>query len=378
MRRALFVLGAVLVLSGVGFVVLPLLEARQLGAQLVKDVATLRARAVQRTPPVQLPIHDNGFQCLAGILKVTPRDLAPFDSLDPSSPLAPWLRGEQPVSALPEDLKKKLRGLDGWADNVRACGASRELRYVPGAEPWDRSDPLLHVGVALSQLTVVQVRDALEAGRPVDAALRCEATLGVAFDLTYLNTAGVVAALGVARQLLPVCAAALNALPPEARAEASNTWATLLSRVVSIHDLLDTLRVTDAVHSFGPLVELEGLPPATPPVFEDSMPRALRERRLWPRWDKAFRALVAAPDAATRGARAEEIEALCEGDHGLPLLPVTVDVAVQEQRLRDLTVISQALTWLAAGAAGKPPVGERTAAGLVLPLDPPVTLPLNP
>lgn len=377
MRRALLALVVVVLLSVAGFIALPVFESRTLGKQLVQDVEALRARTLMRATPPQEPIHENGFLCLSGMLKVTPRDLAPFDSLDSASPLAPFLRGEQPVSALPEDVKKKLHDLEPWGDNLRACGSSRQLRYVSGVEPWDPVDHLLHVSIALSQLTVIQARADLQAGKAVEASLRCQATLAAGFDMTHLSSAGVVAALGLARQTLPVCAAALNALPPEVRVDAAQTWMQLLPRLVSIRELLETERVDIAVRNFGPISGAAGLPPTPPEIFETSAVDRFFERRLWPRWDRTFRKLIEESDAKERAALAKEIDALTGADSGPPMMPVTFDVALQERRLADLTTISLAYTWLAGGAAGTPPAGERTADALVLPLETPVTIPLN-
>ena len=101
----------------------------------------------------------------------------------------------------------------------------------------------------------------------------------------------------------------------------------------------------------------------------------LADRRLWSTWDAAFQALLDAPDAATRSAAAER---LCA--HATRWAPdaLCVNEGLVERSLQDVTTLSLALTWLAGGAGGKPPVGERTDAGLVLPMDPPLTLPLHP
>jgi hypothetical protein len=235
----------------------------------------------------------------------------------------------------------------------------------------------MRVSVTLSQLTVIQVRADLQAGKPVDASLRCQATLATGFDMTRISSVGVVSALGLSRQTLQACAAALNALPPEVRVDASQTWMALLPRVVSVRELLETERVDIAVRNFGPISGVSGLPPRPPNIFEASAPEIFFERRLWPKWDRAFRKLIDAPDAKGRAVLVREIDELTGADSGLPMMPVTLDVATQERRLADLTTISLAYTWLAGGAAGKPPVGERTADALVLPLENPVSIPLN-
>lgn len=357
MRRALVALVVVIALVVTGFVVVPYVRSRALARQLEADVTALRARAVVHTPPVLQPIHDNGFQCFAGMLKVTPRDLSPFD---------------KPGALDAAALQKELKALEPWADNLRACGESRELRFVAGAEPWSLSPDLLRLATALGRVTALQTRVDVEAGRAVEASLRCHATLNAAFDWTYLGLVGVQGARSLAREVAPACAAALDALPPQLRADAAQTWVTLLPRVVSLQDLLKTERATRALRVFGPFTQLHDLPPSTRP---SSALQDLADRRLWSSWDAAFQALLDAPDAATRSAAAER---LCAHSTSWAPDALCVNEGLVERSLQDVTTLSLALTWLASGAGGKPPVGERTDAGLVLPMDPPLTLPLHP
>lgn len=359
MRRALSVLVAVFIVVAAAFIVTPRVEAQRLGRQLLADVTVLRTREMPRATPVREPIHDNGFLCLAGMLKVTPRDLAPFDVPGDFTPT--------------ESTPKQLNAVAAWADNLRACGESRWLRFALGAAPWDDGAELVRVALALSRITALQVRDDLAKGRAVEASLRCQATYAAAFDWTRLGPHGVVGALGLSRQLLPACADALRGLPAEVRVDASQTWGALLPRVVTLRELLETTRVAASVRNFGGLSGVEGLPPPVPRVPAASALERFEERRLWPKWDAAFRHLVDAPDAAARDAAVKQLDALVGG-----VSPVTIDARLQEHRLQQLATISMALTWFAGGAAGNPPVGERTDAGLVLPLEPSVTLPLDP
>ncbi len=367
MRRVLFGVIALIVLLVAGFVAVPFFQSRALGRQLAADVAAARANVVTRTPPPRNPQHDNGFACLAGMLKVTPRDLSPFslNGATKEPDLSPWVRGDAPLDTVPPELEERARALSGWADEMRACGSSKSLKYFTGTEPWD--DPPRHpeAVLALTRFTTFEVRRLVAEKQPQLALERCNATLAFALDQSHLGLLGAMTAVASVRVLASHCATAFNALSAEEKKSFAPQWVVLATRLASAKEMIETERLTASVTYFAPLVDTEGIPRVREAALLDStMFSRYLMRRLWSAWDPRLRALVdVAEDPAGRVRASAEIDQLFS-EWWVPVGPAApVNYGKFAERLDEGRLVLSVLQWLANGASGVLPEGATRVDG---------------
>lgn len=369
MRRVLFGVIGLLVLLVVGFIAVPHLQSRALGQRLAADIAKVRSNVITRTPAPRNPQHDNGFACLAGMLKVTPRDLTPF-SLNgpPKEPdLSPWVRGDAPLDTVPPELEERAAALSGWADEMRACGSSMTLKFVAGLEPWDALPRYGETVMALTRFTTLEVRRLVADKQPQLALERCNATLAFALDQSHLGLLGSMTAVASLRVLSTHCATAFNALPVEERKNFAPQWVVLSTRLASTKEVFEVERLTGSVVFFSPLVDTEGIPrPSEVASPGSTVVSRWVLRRLWSTWDARMRVLGdVAGNPVERAKAANEVEALF-AEWWVPMeLSIPANYEKFAVRLDEGRLILSVLQWLANGATGALPEGAtRVEAGV--------------
>ncbi|MGV3623209.1 MAG: hypothetical protein ACO1OB_20485 [Archangium sp.] len=368
-RRVVVVIVVLVLLLAAGFVIVPYVQAQSLGAQLATDVAALRETKWTRNPPVPNPLHDNGYQCFAAVLKVTPRDLSPFNINAPSKApeLAAWVRTHdpEPLETLPPELAERMQALSKWASQVRDCGNSRHLQLVPELEPWELPPRYIEVVMALTRYTSLEVRQLVAQGRAEEALNRCNATLAFTIDQSHQGLLGAVAATSSVRMLSTRCVEAWNALSPELRALTGSQWLTLATRLAGTREVLATERLCSGIMAFEPFAPHEGVPHPKDVSAPDTtwLPRFMM-LRLWPVWDARTRELVdAADEPQKRQEISASIDALSEGWMMPPQYAGTANYEKFVERIAEGRAMLSTLQWISAGAKGEPPAGMRRVEG---------------
>ncbi len=345
MRRTVLIL-ALLLLAAALYVVFAMRSASAVERRLEEDKTALRARTITRALPVSEPVHDNGFACLEGLLKVTPADLTPFGGAE----LLPWVRGDKPMTELPEAAGERLRMMAQWADSLRACGASRDLRFTETLTPWSPRSNQTAALTALTHLTALETwRDYAQA-KPADAAARCEVTLNVLLDQTHFGVSRAREALALSTDvLLPVCARVWSDVPSAARSLMAPRW-VFTPRVAPWEEALRTELVAQSATLF-----------AAP---EGSWLKRFEVQRAHAKWDERARAFVSTSGTPELARAQQELRELTKSLALSTQFPEQGDDerADYQRRLAQLEV----LTWLARGASGEPPYGKRVDAGLEL------------
>lgn len=364
MRRVVIAVVTLLVVLVVGFAVVPHLQARTLSENLIRDVAALRATAWSRTPAPSNPQHDNGYQCVASVLKVTPRDLTPFKLSGPPADggvdLQDWLKTEdpEPLDTLPPELDVRMQALVGWADGLRGCGDSSRLKLVDGFEPWDLPPRYGEAMMALTRYTWLETRRLLTTGQVELAFNRCNAALALAVDQSHQGLLGAMVAISSLQRLAPVCVEAFNGLPPELRAITSAQWVTLATRFESSKEVFEIERLSSSMWVFAPLSSDPDVPRSkeAPPVEQTPWGR-YRYLRMWNEWDLRMRELAEVADVPEkRRPVAERLDAISAW-LGSP------DYERFAQRLDLGRTLLSTLQWIGAGAKGEPPPGVTRVEG---------------
>ena len=291
-------------------------QTRTLGNQLISDVTAAQKQVFNRTPPPRAPLHDNGYQCLGGMMDVTPSDLRPF-SPGAASALEPFITGQKPITELPPEVRARMLAISPWASSLRACGESLHLSWVDGLSPWApvNQPRLLKLGVAVPSLiefTALELRVLLADGQPEVALERCTQTWAAVTDQSHLGLAGALNARMAVRRLAPACGEALAKAPAEIRKQVAPQWAGLSSRLASAAEVVEAERLAGSLRVFayvsdGPIRErLPGVVTAGPTDFMSVM----RVGRTWRKWDAAMRKLAAEAAGPGRDAASAAVDAL--------------------------------------------------------------------
>lgn len=363
MRRVLVAVVLLVVLLVAGVFSIPWFQAQRLGRQLAVDAKALQTRVVTRSPAPTQPLHDNGFACLAGMLKVTPRDLSPFEKPD----VLVWATGEKPLDTLPKDVDERMRALMNWSDELRACGSSMKLQPVEGLWPWDVPSRHGTAVMTLSRLTALETTRLLADNQAEMAFSRCNATLAMTLDQSQLGLLGAMEAVATLRTLAPRCAQAFHALSPEGKKQLGGQWVGLATRLASNREVLETERVVSALTLFSSVSPEGDLPRpsdlAPPPEGVLATPAM---RLLWSRWDAAMRAyLDAVDDPATRAGADAAFLARVDAWWVPAHWAGTNTYGAYVKRLDEGRLILSVLQWLAAGASGPLPPGATRVDGAV-------------
>ena len=371
-RRVLLSIG-LLLLSLVGAIfIVGRLQTRALGEALVTDVQATLARTIERDPPLTSPRHHNGYACLGEVLDVTPKDLGPFGTKNNKLFLEVMDGG-----VVPEDWEAKAASLAPWAEAMRECGDSAQLKFVPGVTPFStategrsvRGDEAV---LALGRLTRFEARLLGAEGKWDAVAERCAGTMEVALDRSHLNLIGAMVAGGAVRGLVAPCGDALERMSPEVRPTVAERFSRLPARLAANHELMEAERQVVSVEGYSWLMSSEQrakVPPISSwmsEVLENGIVR-FALARIWPRWDRAMRRLIAASDVrgAERQAASEALGPVFSPWWLPNRLQDNPDYEHSLRRNEDARVLLQLLADLAAGGTKPLPAQvTRTSAGL--------------
>jgi hypothetical protein len=283
-------------------------KTAKLRDDVARDLELATKRVIERNPPAQNPLHENGFQCLAGMLDVLPKDLAPFEA-PPDLAMQELLSGQHP-ERLDASMRARLQALTPWMKSMRECGHSARLGFNAGLTPWDsptlRHGQLLRALVVFFRFANVELQALLADGQGAAALERCSETLALGADLTHLGIQGSALMRIGLRTVVPLCATALAASEPEVKAQVARQWATLPARLAPAQELVEAERLSTAVLGLG---WSAGLPNAAPAPEVMGFLNRVKTQRLWANYDEAMRKLAAV--AATPGpARVEASQAV--------------------------------------------------------------------
>lgn len=297
-RRVLLAIGALVVLMVAGLLLSWHLQERALGEALVADITATMARPIERSAKPESFKHENGYACFAGMVDVTPKDLSPFEMKD-----SEVLKEVMDAGVMPEALLPKVTSLEPWAESMRACGDSEQLKFVDGVTPFasfgdaksERGNQAL---LALSRLTRLQARMLARDEQWQTIAERCAGTLEVALDRSHVNLIGAMIAASAVKQLSPQCGVALQRASAEARPALAKRFGALPSRLVSSREVVEVERQTLGLMMYGWRLSSEvraTLPSGEQLVAEEWWPRFM-SARLWSRWDRSMRQLSVAAE----------------------------------------------------------------------------------
>jgi hypothetical protein len=340
MKRIILVLTVLALATPVALFLTWDTQTRTLGNALLADLTTAKKVIITRTPPPQAPLHENGYQCVGGMMDVTPTDFAPF--YGQQSGLEDYITGTKPISDLPRDVRARMQSFSPWATSLRGCGESLQLSWVDGISPWAPETQLRQARLAaaipaLIEFTALELRVLLADQQPEVALERCTQTWAMVADQSHLGLVGALHARMAVRRLAPACGAALAAVPPEVRTQVAKPWAALRSRLAPAHELIELERLKSSLVVFawvsGDAIRPQ-LPPAALPVGEPGLKRRLRVGRLWHQWDGAMRKLGSVADApgAERVGASEAVDAVFAG---------TTDVNAATQYAKFLTAVEE-------------------------------------
>lgn len=309
LKRVMVSIAVLLVLMISALLISWRVQERALGDALVSDVTATLARPIERTPSLEAPKHENGFACLSAAIDAMPSDLTPFDFKDQAA-----FQEILDAGVVPDAVAPAFAAVQPWAESVRSCADSARLAYVPEVSPFAPLDdaknrPRSLALTALARITRVQARLLAAEQRWGEVAQRCAGTLEIAFDYGHLNLIGAMVSAAVLSQLARPCAEALQRLPPESRPPIAERFARLPSRLVSNVEMLELERQVATLSTYRSFLseeQREKLPPGDDwlrDVLDEPAVR-LTLPRLWSRWDRALRQLVAA--ARAPGAERED------------------------------------------------------------------------
>jgi hypothetical protein len=317
MRRLLFILGVAAAIPVVLFLTWDT-QTRTLGNALIADVSTTKQKTIKRDPEPRSPMHENGFQCLGSMLDVTPGDFGPFGAKNVGS-LEPFISGAKPVTEVPPEIRTSMLTFSPWAGSMRGCGDSKQLTWVEGLSPWApqtnaRRVRLAEAMPALIEFTALELRVLIADGQPEVALERCSATWGLAADQTHLGKVGAVNARLAVKRLAPACGDALNAVPPEVKAQLAKQWSAIESRLAAPRELVEAERLNTSLRTFAWVsdeairAQLPGLTMSSDTAFMNRV----NTGRSWRAWDTAMRKLISVADVAgaERQQAADGVEAL--------------------------------------------------------------------
>jgi hypothetical protein len=269
-----------------------------------------------------------------------------------------------------------MASLERWADSVRHCGDSARLKFVPGLTPFTtahepRGERGTQVVLALGRLTRLQARLLAEEGQWESIAVRCAGTLEVALDRSHLNLIGAMVAAGAVRQLMPPCGEALQHLGAGGRPTLAARFARLPKRLADNHEFVEQERLVMSLASYGWLMspEQRAKCPASDFNLGETNDPLLRFAlaRVWPRYDRAMRRLVASADVPgpARLDAAQELSQVFRSWWVPAALDVDLGFDKFFQRNEDTQVLLQLLAVLAEGGDKPLPARvTRTPAGL--------------
>ena len=273
-------------------------KTAKLREEVTRELALATRRIIERNPPAQNPLHDNGFQCLAGMLDVMPKELAPFEA-PPDLAMQELLSGQHP-ERVDATLRARLQALTPWMKSMRECGHSARLGFNAGLTPWEaptlRQGQLSRAVVVFFRITNVELQALLADGQPAIALERCSETMALGADLTHLGIQGSALMRIGLRTVVPLCATALAASEPDVKAQVAKQWALLPARLAPPRELVETERLSTAVLGLG---WSAGLPNAAPGPEVMGFLNRVKTQRLWANFDQAMRKL--ADVAATPG-----------------------------------------------------------------------------
>lgn len=353
----------VVLLLVTALIVTPFLRVRGLAARLESEVAARDKAVWPRVPPVQLATHDNGYACLAGMLRVAPPDMTPFvGSKADVDPVRPWL-GDAPLDTLPEAIVERRKLLRAWMESTRACGDSRELKPVAGLTPWAPPPNWARLLMGLARFTVLDVREALAEGKNAEAAGLCHAAAALLADQSHLGLAGAIIGGSGLKLLAQPCAQALNLAPRPVPPALKDSWAALLARYASAAEVLDTERLNSGITLFGGLTNARSLPTVEAPLELDNWYSRYEAALAWPEWDARTRALVDGARQSPEALEAALKRLEAAGSSGF--LAAIPNFGPMLAHIDSTRVALQVLAWLAAGAEGEPPVGVTRVDGAV-------------
>lgn len=340
------------------------LQRRRLTESLVTDAEAILSKTTTLPGTSSAPAHENGFACLADVLKTAPS----YGSFSTHA-------GDERLAAAPrvsDATRAQLDLMRAWMESARGCADASFLKPVPGVRPFELGDAHTTAFLALGRATFAQHRVLAEEQRWADIADTCASTLELALDQTHLNLLSALTAENVLKRILPGCINALTQLDGESRASRAPRFAKLAERMATSREIMETERVEAAAYGYARLLSDEQrthLPPLNYVLLNHSrnLLAPVQLTRVWRASDPLMRQLAEHADTPgpARGRALEqlaELESLWWVPEEGRVVPLYGPFLL---RFDDMRTLLKVLALSAAGETNFPPSITRTSNGLV-------------